>query len=106
MTYRGHIHNGTVVLEDPIDLPDGCKVQCELTSLDVPKSLDTARQGGIFGDLMEFAGSVKGTPPERIVGAVRLPTFKGDGLQPGVDLDDSCSLRSILDSDGRTSQIP
>ena len=28
-TYRGHIHNGTVVLDDPIDLPDGTEVKID-----------------------------------------------------------------------------
>ena len=30
-----------------------------------------------------------------------LPTYKGRGLQPGVDLDDSASLADLMD--GRTS---
>ena len=29
--------------------------------------------------------------------SVRLPTFGGDGLQPGVDLDDSAGLRDRMD---------
>ena len=29
--------------------------------------------------------------------AVTLPTFKGTGVAPGVDLDDSASLRSVMD---------
>ena len=28
---------------------------------------------------------------------VRLPTFKGDGLQPGIDLDHTASLLDLLD---------
>lgn len=36
---------------------------------------------------------------------VKLPTFKGDGLQPGIDLDDSAALLEIMeksdDSTGR-----
>ena len=31
---------------------------------------------------------------------VRLPTFKGQGLQPGVDLDDSAGLMDVM-ADGR-----
>lgn len=30
--------------------------------------------------------------------AVKLPTFKGNGLLPGVDLDDSASLRDVMES--------
>ncbi|HSI96854.1 MAG TPA: CopG family transcriptional regulator [Gaiellaceae bacterium] len=29
--------------------------------------------------------------------AVSLPTFRGDGLQPGVDLDDTASLLDLMD---------
>ena len=28
---------------------------------------------------------------------VELPTFRGDGLQPGVDLDDTASLLDLMD---------
>lgn len=27
----------------------------------------------------------------------KLPTFRGDGLQPGVDLDDTAALLSLMD---------
>lgn len=64
MTYRGHIHNGTVVLDDPVNLPEGCKVQCELTAIDGPRTVNVNGQPGMYSDLMEFAGSAKGTPPD------------------------------------------
>lgn len=28
-----------------------------------------------------------------------LPTFRGDGLQPGVDLDDTAALLSLMDAE-------
>jgi hypothetical protein len=31
---------------------------------------------------------------------VKLPTFRGKGLHPGVDLDDTASLLDIMDEDG------
>ncbi len=31
MTYRGHVKNGVVVLDDPVALPEGCKVAVVLT---------------------------------------------------------------------------
>jgi hypothetical protein len=31
---------------------------------------------------------------------VRLPTFDGDGLQPGVDLDDSAALLDLMERGG------
>jgi Arc/MetJ family transcription regulator len=35
--------------------------------------------------------------PARRRKTVSLPTFRGDGLQPGVDLDDTASLLDLLD---------
>lgn len=32
---------------------------------------------------------------------IKLTTFKGEGLQPGVDLDDSASLWDLMDSPGK-----
>jgi hypothetical protein len=64
MTYRGHIESGVVVLDDPIDLPDGSRVQCELTALDALLSPTPNSNGGMYSDPMEFAGSVKGTPSD------------------------------------------
>lgn len=31
--------------------------------------------------------------------AVELPTFQGDGLQPGIDLDDSAGLKELMESE-------
>jgi hypothetical protein len=31
---------------------------------------------------------------------IRLPTFLGDGLQPGVNLNDGRQLRELMDEDG------
>jgi hypothetical protein len=31
---------------------------------------------------------------------VKLPTFRGDGLRPGVDLDDSAALLDLMDGTG------
>jgi hypothetical protein len=36
-------------------------------------------------------GAAPARPP------LELPTFRGDGLQPGVDLDDSASLLDVMD---------
>jgi len=35
--------------------------------------------------------------PTRTRRPVSLPTFRGDGLQPGVDLDDTASLLDLMD---------
>jgi Arc/MetJ family transcription regulator len=35
--------------------------------------------------------------PTRAAAPLALPTFRGDGLQPGVDLDDSAALLDLMD---------
>ncbi len=41
-------------------------------------------------------------PPSRVREPVCLPTFGGDGLQPGVDLDDTASLLDLMDEHDAT----
>lgn len=64
MTYRGYIQNGAVVLDDPIDLPEGCNVRCELVAIETSQPCSPAGGGGLYADLMEFAGTIKGTPAD------------------------------------------
>lgn len=42
-----------------------------------------------------LARSAQPTPPRRF----KMPTFRGDGLQPGVDLDDSAALLDMMERD-------
>jgi hypothetical protein len=42
-----------------------------------------------------LARSRQGSPRER----VQLPTFPGQGVRPGVDLDDSAALLDLMDRD-------
>ena len=80
MTFSAKVHDNHVALPPGLRLPDGTDVEIVLPE--------------------------KYEPNACIVGSVQLPTFKGDGLQPGIDLDDSRSLRNTLDSDGHISQLP
>ena len=50
MSYGGHIENGAVVLDDPIDLPDGTRVKVEEVE---DKDLE-----GIHPELREFIGII------------------------------------------------
>lgn len=43
MTYRGHIQNGTVVLDDPVRLPEGAQVWVESVSASGDEVLAAAR---------------------------------------------------------------
>jgi hypothetical protein len=57
MTYRGHIKNGQIMLDDPVDLPEGAEVHVNL--------IDAAeKQQTVWSKLMDLAGTVKGLPPD------------------------------------------
>jgi len=48
----------------------------------------------VIDDALRLALSSRPAPSHE---RVRLTTFRGDGLQPGVDLDDSASLLELMD---------
>jgi hypothetical protein len=50
----------------------------------------------ILEDALREALARRSTPHKRA--RVRLKTFKGDGLRPGVDLDDSAALLDTMES--------
>lgn len=54
MTYRGHVANGQVVLDDPVQLEEGTRVQVEVISgsqlyEDAPEETLTQRWASIVG---------------------------------------------------------
>jgi carbon-monoxide dehydrogenase large subunit len=51
-------------------------------------------------DALGGAGDFAQIPlrPEAVLAALALPTFKGEGLQPGMDLDDTAGLLDIMDA--------
>ena len=49
----------------------------------------------VIEDALREALARPDTPPKQ--SRVRLKTFKGRGLQPGVDLDDSASLLDLME---------
>lgn len=55
MTYKGHIKNGKVVLDDPMDLPEGATVRIELAIVDSCKDTET-----FYPTLAESLASVIG----------------------------------------------
>ncbi len=57
MTYRGHIENGVVVLDEPVELPEGAEVRVDLADED--NDLAELRQG-----LLRFAGVAEGLPSD------------------------------------------
>lgn len=60
-----------------------------------------ARSGRTLGQVVDDALRVLFQRGDRASsrGPVELPTFRGTGLQPGVDLDDSAALLDLMERD-------
>jgi hypothetical protein len=56
MIYRGHVHNGVVVLDDPAALPDGALVVVDLVAEDTGATL--------YDRLKPVIGTAQGLPPD------------------------------------------
>jgi hypothetical protein len=56
MTYKGHIKNGTVVLDQPVILPEGAEVNVDLVAAPAPIPLAESLKGVI--------GKATGLPPD------------------------------------------
>ncbi len=54
MTYRGHVENGVIVLDEPADLPEGASVRVELT--------DDERRPTQADKLRHVIGTIDGPP--------------------------------------------
>jgi len=60
MTYRGHVKNGMVVLDEPMALPEGAEVRVEVAKQPA-QQLD--REGRTLGQkLLRYAGKAHGLP--------------------------------------------
>lgn len=75
-----------------LDRPDRERLQRLATELDATKS-DVLRRG------LAALESLVRRPVSRPHKPVSLPLFKGKGLQPGVDLDDTASLLDLMQAD-------
>ena len=56
MTYRGHLENGVVVLDEPVSLPDGARVRVE------PE--EPERELTLADRLKDVVGILKGMPSD------------------------------------------
>lgn len=57
MTYRGHVQNGQIMLDEPAPLPEGAEVQVEVME-------NGEEKPGIWDKLLKLAGTVEGLPPD------------------------------------------
>jgi hypothetical protein len=83
---RGSVAEPVQVYLDP---PDRERLRRLSTELDATKS-DVLRRG-----LAALESSLR-RPAARPAAHASLPVFKGKGLQPGVDLDDTASLLDLM----------
>lgn len=72
-----------------INLPDPLLVQARRRAAETGRTL-TAFIADAVRETLGRRGDGRGQPP------VRLTTFRGSGLQPGVDLDDSAALEDLM----------
>ena len=76
MSITAKVEKGVVTLPPHLHLPDGTEVEIVV--------LQPASTRGYTG---------------------KFPTFKGGGVQPGVDLDNSREIRRMMDEDDKHSQL-
>ncbi len=57
MTYRGHVRNGQIALDEPAALPEGAAVTIEVVGAAEPRP-------PVWDRLLELAGTVEGLPPD------------------------------------------
>jgi hypothetical protein len=62
MTYHGHIKNGAVVLDDPVNLPEGAEVRVDLVPEVQPQNEDEGPT--LYERLKDVIGQAKGLPPD------------------------------------------
>jgi hypothetical protein len=74
-----------------VDLPDDLLSEAKERAVREGRSLSD-----VVGDAVRSSFARTATAVRE---AVELPTFDGDGLQPGVDLDDSAALSDLMDRD-------
>ncbi|HEY4759967.1 MAG TPA: hypothetical protein VIH42_05245 [Thermoguttaceae bacterium] len=64
MVYKGHVEKGVVVLDDPVTLPEGMKVQIEPAPT-VQQEITTDDNGETLGQkLLKHAGKAVGLPQD------------------------------------------
>ena len=77
-----------------------------LTSIVASHPLYSARAGVVSGNRRRKSPACRALPLQQLLARrrasqvrepVRLPTFCGEGLQPGIDLDDTAALVELMD---------
>lgn len=62
MTYTGHVRNGAIVLDEPINLPEGAVVSFEVATVEI---LEDARDAPTLAErLASVIGKAQGLPAD------------------------------------------
>lgn len=65
MTYKGHVRNGVVVLDEPAELPDGQEVSVRPLRKKATKATAPKREiPSLYERLKNVIGIAKGLPPD------------------------------------------
>jgi len=62
MTYRGHVEDGAIVLDEPLDLPNGAVVRIEVAG--VGQSMDPKSVRSLAESLAGVIGKAEGVPTD------------------------------------------
>jgi len=62
MTYRGHIENGVIILDEPADLPEGVQVNIDVRI--IPEGDETTEIPTLAETLAPFIGKAVGLPED------------------------------------------
>ena len=66
MTHGGHVKNGVVILDPPVDLPEGAEVEVRL--IEAPADSHAAEEGpSLYERLEHVVGKAKGLPPDAAI---------------------------------------
>ena len=61
MTYRGHVEKGVILVDDPVELPEGAVVRFEIEA----ESCAPSESGQTFGErFAEVMGKAQGLPED------------------------------------------
>ncbi len=62
MTYKGHVENGVIVLDEPADLPDGAQVSIDVRV--IPEGAEDEKIPTLAELLAPFIGKAVGLPED------------------------------------------
>lgn len=64
MTYHGRIENGKVVLDEPVELPEGVTVEVEVVDQPDDGAIEEAQGPTLYDSLKPVIGKAVGLPPD------------------------------------------